>query len=134
MPQANLKVVGVMCGSHLHRTGTETDFAVFVAHNRDLPVHNRQDASLADKMLKLLVSRVHSHARVSHHSLRSGGGDDNVTAAVGKRIAHIPKVAGLISVLHLSIRQGRQAVWTPVDDSLPTVNQTFIIKDLQKLP
>ena len=40
MPQANLKVVGVMCGSHLHRTGTEADFAVFVAHNGDLPVHN----------------------------------------------------------------------------------------------
>ena len=85
-------------------------------------------------MLKLLVSRVHSHARVTHHSLGPGGGDDNVTAAVGKRIAHIPKVAGLISVLHLSIRQGRQAVWTPVNDTAALINEALVIQLAEGLP
>ena len=122
-----------MRGGHLHRAGTEADFAVLVAHDGDLSVHDRQDAGLADQVLELLVLRVHGHARIAHHRLRAGRGDDDVAAAVGQRIADIPQVAGLVGVLDLGVGQSRHAVRAPVDDAAALVDQALVIQLAERL-
>ena len=128
VPQAHLEVVGVMGGGHLHGAGTEADLAVIVAHDGDLAVHNGQDAGLADQVLEFLVLRVHCHAGIAEHGLRAGGGDHDVTAAVRQGVTDIPQIAGLIGVLHLGVRQGRQAVGAPVDDAAALVDQALLVQ------
>ena len=134
MPQAHLEVVGVVGGGHLHRAGAEADLAVFVAHDGDLPVHNGQDAGLADEVLELLVLGVHGHAGVAHHGLWAGGGHHDVAAAVGQGITDIPQVAGLVGVLHLGVGQSRQAVGAPVDDAAALIDQALVIQLAEGLP
>ncbi len=79
-------------------------------------------------MLEFLVLRVHRHARVAEHRLGTGGGDHDVAAAVGERIADVPEIAGLVGVLHLRIGQGGQTVRAPVDDAAALVNKSLFIQ------
>ena len=79
-------------------------------------------------MLELLVLGVDRNARIAHHRFGTGGGDDDVTAAVRKRIADIPEVAGLIDILDLRVGQGGAAVRTPVDDAVALVDQALFIQ------
>ena len=134
MPQAHLKVIGVVGGGHLHSAGAEADLAVLVTHNGDLPVHNRQDALLADEMLELLVIGVHSHAGIAHHGLGTGSSHHNVAGAVCQRIADIPQVAGLVHILHLGVRQGGNAVGAPVDDAAALVDEALVVQLAEGLP
>ena len=133
VPQAHLEVVGVMGGGHLHGAGTEADLAVIVAHDGDLAVHNGQDAGLADQVLELLVLRVDRNARIAHHRLRTGGGDDDIAAAVGERVADIPEVARLVDILDLRVGERRQAVRAPVDDAAALVDQALIVELAERL-
>ena len=131
--QTHLEVVGVMGGGHLHRAGTETDLAVLVTHDGDLAVHDRQDAGLADEVLEVLILGVHGNAGIAHHGLGTGGGHHDVTAAIGERIADMPQVAGLLGVLHLGVRQRRQAVGAPVDDAAALVDETLLVQLAESL-
>ena len=134
VPQAHLKVVGVVGRGHLHRAGAEADLAVFVAHDRNLTIHDGQDAGLADEVLELLVLGVHGHAGVAHHGLRAGGGHHDVAAAVVQGVTDIPQVAGLVGVLPLGVGQRRQAVGAPVDDAAALIDQTLVIQLAEGLP
>ena len=132
--QTHLKVVGVVGGGHLHGTGTEADLAIFVTHNGDLPVHDGQDAGLADQVLEPLVLRVHGNAGIAHHGLGTGGGDHQVAGAVGQGVTDIPQVAGLIHVLHLRVGEGGGAVGAPVDDAAALVDEALVIELAEGLP
>ncbi len=131
--QTHLKVVGVVRGRHLHRARAEADLAVLVAHDGDLAVHNGQDAGLADQVLELLVPGVDRNARVAHHRLGTGGGDDDIAAAVGKRVADIPEAARLINILHLRVGERGQAVRAPVDDAAALVDQPLVVQLAERL-
>ena len=131
--QADLKVVRVVCGRHLDRARTEADLAVLVAHDGDFAVHDRQDTSLADEVLELLILGVDRNARIAHHRLGTGGGDDDVAAAVGERIADIPQMTGLVGILDLSVRERRQAVRAPVDDAAALVDETLVVQLAERL-
>ena len=85
-------------------------------------------------MLELLILRVHRNARVAHHGLRAGGGDDDVAAAVGKGIADIPEAAWLVGVFHLGVGQSREAVGTPVNDAATLINEALVIQLTEGLP
>ena len=128
MAKADLKVVGVVRGGHLNSARAEADLAVFVAHDGNFAVHNGQDAGLADQVLELLVLRVDRNARIAHHRLRTGGGDDDIAAAVGERVADIPEVARLVDILDLRVGERRQAVRAPVDDAAALVDQALIVE------
>ena len=128
MAKADLKVVGVVCRGHLNSARAEADLAVFVAHDGNFAVHNGQDAGLADQVLELLVLRVDRNARIAHHRLRTGGGDDDIAAAVGERVADIPEVARLVDILDLRVGERRQAVRAPVDDAAALVDQALVIQ------
>ncbi len=134
---ADLKVIGVVGGGHLHRAGAEADLAVIVAHDRDLPVHDGQDALFANEMSELFVLRVDGHAGIAHHGLRTGGGDHQIAAAVGQGIADVPHMAGLLGIFHLRVREGGGAVGAPVDDAGALINIALLIqvdKDLLHRP
>ena len=131
--KAHLKVVGVVCRGHLNGARTEADLAVFVAHDGNFAVHNGQDAGLADQVLELLVLRVDRNARIAHHRLRTGGGDDDIAAAVGERVADIPEVARLVDILDLRVGERRQAVRAPVDDAAALVDQALIVELAERL-
>ena len=128
MAQAHLEVVGVVGRGHLHGAGTEADLAVLVAHDGDLPIHDRQDTGLADELLEVLVLGVDGHAGVAHHGLRAGGGHHDLAAAVRQRIADVPQMTGLIHVLHLGVAEGGQAVGAPVDDAAALVDEALIVQ------
>ena len=133
MAKADLKVVGVVCRGHLNSARAEADLAVFVAHDGNFAVHNGQDAGLADQVLELLVLRVDRNARIAHHRLRTGGGDDDIAAAVGERVTDIPEVARLVDILDLRVGERCQAVRAPVDDTAALVDQTLIVEFAERL-
>ena len=79
-------------------------------------------------MLELLILRVDGHAGIAQHGFGTGGGDDDIAAAVAEGIADIPQMAGLFGVLHLGVGQGGQAMGTPVDDAAALVDQALLIE------
>ena len=117
VPQADLKVVRVVRRGHLDRAGAEADLAVLIAHDRDLAVHDRQDAGLADEVLEFLVLGVDGDAGVAHHGLGARRRDNDVAAAIAERIADIPEMAGLVNVFDLRVGERRHAVRAPVDNA-----------------
>ena len=133
VPQADFKVVGVMRRGHFDRAGAEADLAVFIAHDGDLPIHNGQDAGLADQVLELFILGVDSHAGITHHGFRTGRGDDDIAAAVGQRVADIPEMAGLVGVFDLRVGQRSHAVRTPVDDAAALIDEALVVKLAERL-
>ena len=55
--QADLIVVGVVAGRHLHGAGAEAELHVVVRHDGQLAAHQRQDGVLAHQVLVALVLR-----------------------------------------------------------------------------
>ena len=132
--QAHLEVVGVVGGGHLHAAGAEVHLHVLIGHDGDLPVHQGQDAGLAHQVLVPLVVGVDRHAGVAHHGLRPGGGHHQIAGTVSQRVAHMPQVAGLVLILHLRVRQGRDTVGAPVDDAAALVDEALLIQLAEGLP
>ena len=113
---------------HLHSARTEADFAIIIAHDGDLTVHNGQNTGLADQMLELFVLGVDSHTGIAHHGFGAGGRNHNIAAAIGKRITDIPQAAGLVRIFHLGIGQGGQAVGAPVDNTAALIDQSLVVQ------
>ncbi len=67
---ADLPVVRVVAGSHLHCAGAELRLHHLVGHDGDFPADDGQQEHAADLLLVPLVARVHCHAGVGHHRLR----------------------------------------------------------------
>ena len=67
-----------MAWRDLDAARAEFHIDVLIAEDRDLTVHDWQDAGLADQMLIALVVRVDGHAGVAHKGFRTGGGDHQV--------------------------------------------------------
>ena len=128
MAQADLVVVGVVAGRHLHRAGAEAELDVFVRHDRELAPHERQDRVLADEVPIALVVRVDGHAGVAQHGLGPGRGDDELLVGVLDRVADVPEVARHVLVLDLRVRQGGAAVRAPVDDAAALVDEALFVE------
>ena len=126
--QADLEVVGVMAGGHLHAAGAEFHVHVLVGHDGDLPSHEGEDAGLAHQMGVAFVRGIDGHAGVAQHGLRPRGGHDHVLVAVLDGILQMPQLAGLLLVFHLGVAQGSGAVGAPVDDAAALVDQAFLVK------
>ena len=133
VPQTDLKVVRVVRRSHFDSARTKTDFAVLVAHNRNLAVHDRKNTGLADQVLELFILGVDRDAGIAHHGLGSGRRNDDVAGAVGQRITDIPQMTGLVGVLDLRVRQRSQAVRAPVDDAAALVDEPLLIHLAERL-
>ena len=128
MAQSNLKVIWVMCRRDFYDTGTKFHIYIIISNQRNFTVYQRQNQFFANQIFIPLIIRIHGYCCITKKCLRTCCSQINITASIRKRIAQMPKMSFLIFILYFRIRNRSQAVWTPVDDSLPTVNQTFIIK------
>ena len=124
----HLEVVRVVARRNLDAAGAELHVNVLVTEDRDLAVHDREDAGLADQVLVALVVRVDGHAGIAHEGLRTGGRNDQIARAVRQRIADVPQLARLGFVLNLSIGQGGRAVRAPVDDAVALIDKTLVVQ------
>ena len=125
---AHLKVVGVVCGGHLHRAGAELHVHIIVGHHGDLPVHQRQNDLFAHQIGVALVVGVHGHAGIAQHGLRTGGGDDHALTAVRAGVADVPQMAGLLLIFHFRVGQGGLAFRAPVDNAVAAIDQPFFVQ------
>ena len=135
VPQAHLKVVGVVGGGHFHAAGAKFQVHVLVGHNGHFPAHQGQDALFAHKARIALVGGVDGHAGISQHSLRPGGGHNDILAFLPlDGVADVPEVSGLVLVLHLHVAEGGDAVGTPVDDTGALVDEPLFIEAYEHMP
>ena len=124
----HLEVVRVVARRNLDTAGAELHVNVLVAEDRDLAVHDREDAGLADQVLVALVVRVDRNAGIAHEGLRTGGRNDQIARAVRQRVADVPQLARLGLVLNLGVGKRGRAVRTPVDDAVALVDQALVVQ------
>ena len=125
---AHLEVVRVVARRNLNTAGAELHIDVLVTENRNLAVHDREDAGLADEVLVALVVRVDGNAGIAHKGLRTGGRNHQLARAVRQRIADVPQLARLGFVLNLSVGQRSRAVRAPVDDAVALVDEALVVQ------
>ena len=128
MALTHLEVVRVVARRNLNTAGAELHINVLVTENRNLAVHDREDAGLADEVLVALVVRVDSNAGIAHEGLRTGGRNHQLARAVRQRIADVPQLARLGFVLNLSVGQRSRAVRAPVDDAVALVDKALVVQ------
>ena len=127
MALANDKVVRVMAWRDFYAAGSKLLVYVRVSNNRNLPTYQRQDQVLTHNVAVTVIFRMDSNRKVAQHRLRSGRGDGNKLVAILHRILDMPYVAMHILVFNLRIGDRRSTGRTPVDDSIASINQPFLI-------
>ena len=128
MAAADLIVVRVVRRGDLDDAGAELHVDIVVADNRDLAANQRQDDRLADEIPVALVLGVDRNGGIAEHRLRTGGGQNDLAAAVAERVAQVPEVACLLLILNLGVRDGGHAVRAPVDDALALVDEALVVE------
>ncbi|CDC61384.1 uncharacterized protein BN660_01088 [Clostridium sp. CAG:448] len=126
--QSHLKVIRVMRRRDLHASGSEILFHVIIGNHGDFSPNQRQNQRFSDHTGIALISRVDCHCRVAEQGFRSCGCHLQVSGAVLERVADMPKMPGLILILHLGVGNGCQALGAPVDDAVSAVDQPLIIQ------
>ena len=106
MTLANCVVVEIMRRRDFDATGAETRIDVFVGDDRDLAVGQGQRYMQADQPLITLIVRMHRHSGIAEHGFRASGGNDQITATLGQRIANVPHGPAFLGANHFQIRNG----------------------------
>ena len=126
---ADLEVVRVVRGGHLHRAGAEFRVHVRVGHHRDPAARQREVKLPADQVAVPRVVRVHGHRGVAEHGLHPGGGDHDRVLAVAIADGH--KLAVVVGVIDLDVGQRGQAARAPVDDPVRPVDEAVVEEPLE---
>ena len=130
------KVIRVMSWSYLNKTSTKTCINMPVREDWNLSINNWQNDGLSNKISLFWILRRNSNASITQHSLWTSSCYSNVFNAINglfKWIAQVPKMALLVSVLCLIVRDGSLAMRTPVYNALTAINELVMIpinKDL----
>ena len=136
MSLTHSKVIWVMSWSYLNKTGTKACINMPVRENWNLSVNNRQNNGLSNKISLFRVLRRNSYARITQHGLWTSSGYGNVLNTINRLfewIAQVPKMALLVSVLCLIVRDRSLTMRAPVYDTLSAINKLVMIpidKDL----
>ncbi len=128
MPPSNLKIVRIVRGRNLHRSGPKLAVHHLVRNNRDLALHQRQQHPLADQMRVALVLRMHRHCRIAEHRLRPRRRHNNVLLRANDRIPDMPQMSLPILVQHFQVAQHRQAHRAPVRHPLRAIDQPLLVQ------
>ncbi len=128
MTSADLKVVGIMRGSHLHTAGTKFFIHIIIGDDGDTTVGERQEQLFAYHILVAGVRGIDCHGDIAQHCFRAGGGNCYVSRAIGIRVADMPQLAFFIAVFHFVVGQGGYAARAPVDDVFTFIDQTIIVE------
>ena len=136
MSLTHSKVIRVMSWGYLNKTGTKACINMPVREDWNLSVNNWQDNSLSNKISLFWILRRNSYARITQHGLWTSSSYGNVLNVINRLfewIAQVPKMALLVSVLCLIVRDRSLAMRTPVYDALSAINKLVMIpvnKDL----
>ena len=127
-PLGDLEVGGVVRRGDLHRPGAELRVDHRVAHDGDLPAHQRQAQRAPDEAPVALVVGVHRHRGVAEHGLGPGGGHLDAPLAVGEGVLDVDQFPGQVLVLHLDVAEGGVAARAPVDDPAAAVDDPLFVE------
>ena len=128
MTLSHFKVIGVVCRGDLHTPSSKILVYVWIPDDRYLSVCQRKLQGFADKVCVSLVLRIHSNRCVPQHCFWSGSCNLNKLTAPCDGISDMPKVARLLRMFYLCIRDRCLAYGAPVYDSGAFVNISFVIE------
>ena len=93
---AEFIVIEIVNRRNLDATGAELGVDIVIGNDRHFAIDQGQHYVLAHQVLVPLVFRMHRNGAVTEHGLGSGGCDDQMTIARGKRVAEVPQLAGFL--------------------------------------
>ena len=127
MPQTNFKVVRVVGWGNLYNACSEVHFYIVIGNNRNFPMYQRQNQSLANQMLIPFIIRVDCNGRITQQGFWTGGCQFQIAAAILQRIPQVPEMTCLVFIFDFCIGNGSQAFRTPVNNPFAPINQAFFI-------
>ncbi len=134
MAIADIPVVGIVGGGHLHHTGTEFLIHVGIGHDLDGPFGQGESNLPADVGIIAVVIGIHRQGGITEHGLRPGGGYFQISRSVRQRIGVVVHFTGKLLVIHLIIRQGGLTGGAPVYQVVSLIDQIPVIKFYEDLP
>ena len=129
----DLVVVEIVGRRDLHAARAELRVHVVVGDDRYLAFSERQPQRLADERGIAFVTGVDGDRDIAQHRLGPCGGDDEVTAAVGERIAQVPERTVFFGVEHFEIGDRGLQDGVPVDEALAAVDQALFMQAYEHL-
>ncbi len=125
MALAHRIVVEVMRRRDLDAAGAEGLVDVVVGDDRDFAIGERQLERLADQMHVALVGRIDRHRDVAQHGFRTRGGDRQMAAAIGQRVADVPHRTVLFLGHDFEVGHRGAQHRVPVDQALAAIDQAL---------
>ena len=102
MTFCNFKVVRVVGWGNLYNACSEVHFYIVIGNNRNFPMYQRQNQSLANQMLIPFIIRVDCNGSIAQQGFRTGGCDLYKSAFLTyDRIINVPEKSVLILMLYL---------------------------------
>ena len=126
--QTYFKVVRVVGRCNLYNTGSKFHIYILICDQRNLSVYQWKDQHLSYQVFVSFIVWIYCYGSISQQSLRTGCGQIDIAAAICKWVAQMPEMSLLVFVLYLCIGNGCKAVRAPVDNTLATVDQAFVVK------
>ena len=115
---SHFKVIGVMGRCDLHTSGTEFFIHIFVCHNRDLPVCQRQLQHFTNQVFVSVILGINCNSRISQKGLWTRGCDLYIASFLSDdRVIDVPEKSVLILMLYLRVRDRCLTYRTPVDNA-----------------
>ena len=127
-PHAYLKIVGVMRRGNLYRAGAEFHLNVFIRYDGNLSPHHGDHHRFAHDIRIALIRRVYGNGGIAQDGFRARGCNGDGIGAIRCIVAHMPEMAVLLLIFHLSIRKGGFAGGAPVDDAVAAVDEPLAIE------
>ena len=133
MAGADLVVVRIVGGRHLHRARAHLRVGVVVGDDWDRPVHQGKHHLPSDGVLPATVAGMDGDARVSEHGLGPRGGHHHVGAAFESGVADVPQPARGEDLLCLQVGDDAAASGAPVDHPGAAVDPALLVEPCESL-
>jgi len=118
-------VVEIVRRRDLDAAGAEGRVDVFVGDDGNRAARQRQRHMQADEILVAFVVGMHGNGGIAQHGFRAGGGDDQIAATLGQRIADMPHEAVFFGADHFQIRHGGMQHRIPVHQPLAAITSRW---------
>ena len=125
---ADLEVERVVARGDLERAGPELRIDMRVGDHRHVAVDEGNHDLLADERLVALVVRVHGNRHVGRDRGRAHGGDVDLAAAVGERVADGDELVARLHVHELEVGERGLVEGAPVDDPVVPVDPALLVE------
>ena len=100
---SDLKVIRVMCRSHLHGSGSEFFVNIRICDDRNFLIYKWKHRFLSDNIRIALILRIDNNRRISKHRFRTGCRDHKASVRTYDRVADMPEMSRLFFMLYFRI-------------------------------